>query len=84
MSSLVFSGAEDGFIRAYDAASGKIVWEYDTRRDYQTVNGVPGKGGAMDVAGPVMAGGMMFVDSGYGNRGGAPGNVLLAFAVTKE
>jgi hypothetical protein len=45
------------------------------------VNGVPGKGGAIDVAGPVIAGGMLFTVSGYPARGGLGGNVLLAFAV---
>ena len=40
-------------------------------------------GGAIDVAGPVVAGGMLFALSGYPSRGGLPGNVLLAFAVEK-
>ena len=58
-----------------------MIWDYDTARDYQTVNGVAGKGGAMDVAGPVVAGGMLFAVSGYPARGGIPGNVLLAFGL---
>ena len=57
------------------------MWDYDTARTFETVNGVPGRGGAMDVAGPAIAGGMMFVDSGYGVWGGLPGNVLLAFSL---
>jgi polyvinyl alcohol dehydrogenase (cytochrome) len=48
--------------------------------DYQTVNGVAGKGGALDAGGPVIAGGMIFVGSGYGQWSGMPGNVFLAFA----
>jgi polyvinyl alcohol dehydrogenase (cytochrome) len=35
----------------------------------------------MSASGPVVAGGMLFVDSGYGALGGMPGNVLLAFGV---
>ncbi len=76
----VFSGSEDGHLRAYSTANGKIVWDYDTAHDYKTVNGVPGHGGAIDVAGPVAAGGMLFTVSGYPARGGLPGNVLLAFS----
>lgn len=76
----VFSGSEDGHLRAYSTANGKIVWDYDTAHEYKTVNGVPGRGGAIDVAGPVAAGGMLFTVSGYPARGGLPGNVLLAFS----
>jgi polyvinyl alcohol dehydrogenase (cytochrome) len=34
----------------------------------------------MDGPGAVVAGGMVYVNSGYGRNGGMPGNVLLAFA----
>jgi polyvinyl alcohol dehydrogenase (cytochrome) len=77
----VWSGSEDGHLRAYSTADGKIVWDFDTARDFQTVNGLAGKGGAIDVAGPVVADGMMFTVSGYTARGGLPGNVLLAFGL---
>lgn len=76
----VFSGSNDGHLRAYATADGKVTWDYDTVHDYQTVNGVAGKGGALDAGGPVIAGGMIFVCSGYGQWSGMPGNVLLAFA----
>jgi polyvinyl alcohol dehydrogenase (cytochrome) len=49
-------------------------------RAYSTVNGIPGRGGAIDVAGPVVAGGMLYVVSGNSARGGLPGNVLVAFS----
>ena len=62
-------------------ADGKLLWDFDTAKAYSTVNGVAGKGGSLDGAGPVIAGGMVFVNSGYPRFGGAPGNVLLAFAV---
>jgi len=42
---------------------------------------VPGTGGSLDGAGPVVANGMVFVNSGYPRFGGMPGNVLLAFAL---
>jgi hypothetical protein len=39
-------------------------------------------GGSLDVAGPVLAGGLMYIISGYaGALGGAPNNVLLVFSV---
>ena len=77
---VVFSGAVDGHLRAYDTAFGNVMWDFDTGRDWPTVNNVPAKGGAMDGPGPAIAGGMLFVCSGYGAWGGAPGNVLLAFS----
>jgi polyvinyl alcohol dehydrogenase (cytochrome) len=76
---VVFSGSVDGHLRAYAAQTGEIVWDYDTAHDYQTVNGVSGKGGSLDSAGPVIANGMVFTNSGYGMWAGMPGNVLLAF-----
>ena len=81
---VVFSGSMDGHIRAYAAKDGKVLWEYDTAREFQTVNGVKGQGGSLDTAGPTIAGGMVFVNSGYGQWGGMPGNVLLAFSVEGE
>jgi len=77
---VVFSGSMDGHLRAYEIAGGKIIWDYDTLRDYQTVNGVKARGGSLNAAGPAVAGGMLYVNSGYGALGGMPGNVLLAFA----
>jgi polyvinyl alcohol dehydrogenase (cytochrome) len=35
----------------------------------------------MDGPGPSVAGGMLYVNSGYSLFGSAPGNVLLAFSV---
>src|SRR5213596_3470436 len=64
-----------------DVCSSDLIWDYDTAHEYKTVNGIPGTGGAIDVAGPVVAGGMLFAVSGYPARGGLGGNVLLAFGV---
>ncbi|HEU4620264.1 MAG TPA: PQQ-binding-like beta-propeller repeat protein [Gammaproteobacteria bacterium] len=77
---VVFSGSADGGMRAYDAATGKIVWTYDTNRSFDTVNGVEARGASMDGPGPVVAGGMLYVTAGNGGFVGRPGNVLLAFA----
>jgi polyvinyl alcohol dehydrogenase (cytochrome) len=79
---LVFSGSNDGTLRAYSAQDGTIVWQVDTDRDFKTLNGVPAKGGSMLGPGPTIAGGMLYVPSGYGAFGGRPGNVLLAFGLT--
>jgi polyvinyl alcohol dehydrogenase (cytochrome) len=78
---VVFSGSVDGHLRAYSTRDGEIIWDFDTVGEYETVNGVPGRGGSIDGAGPVIAGGMLFVNSGYPTGGGMPGNVLLAFSV---
>ena len=78
---VVFSGAYDGLFRAYDAANGALLWEYDTNGDYETVNGVTGQGGSINGPGPVVVDGMVYVNSGYAAFGGRPGNVLLAFGV---
>ena len=76
---LVFSGSMDGHLRAYSAEEGRIEWDFDTAREFETVNGVKAKGGSMDGPGAVVVHGMVFVNSGYSRFGGMPGNVLLAF-----
>jgi polyvinyl alcohol dehydrogenase (cytochrome) len=78
---VAFAGSMDGHVRAYAAKSGKVVWDFDTVRAYETVNGVAGQGGALDGPGPVVAGGLVLVNSGYAHGGGLPGNVLIAFSV---
>jgi polyvinyl alcohol dehydrogenase (cytochrome) len=78
---VVFSGSEDGHLRAYASADGRIIWDIDTAQAYTTVNGVPAAGGSLDNGGATLAGGMLFVNSGYGRIVGEPGNVLLAFSV---
>jgi polyvinyl alcohol dehydrogenase (cytochrome) len=78
---VVFSGSLDGHLRAYSTADGRVIWDYDTAREFTTVNGVPGRGGAINGPGATVVGGMLFVNSGYGFLGQMPGNVLLAFGV---
>ena len=78
---VVFSGAVDGHLRAYQAKTGEVLWDVDTAREFDAVNGGKAHGGSMDAAGPAVVNGMVFVNSGYGQWGGMPGNVLLAFSV---
>ncbi len=78
---VVFSGSVDGHLRAYSTSTGEVIWDVDTVREFETVNGKPARGGSMDVAGPAVVNGMLFVNSGYGQWGGTPGNVLLVFSV---
>jgi polyvinyl alcohol dehydrogenase (cytochrome) len=77
---VVFSGAIDGHLRAYSTGNGSIVWDVDTAQTYKTVNGVPGKGGSLNVAGPAISDGTVIINSGY-VQNGMPGNVLLAYTV---
>jgi polyvinyl alcohol dehydrogenase (cytochrome) len=78
---VVLSGGWDGVLHALSTADGRSLWEYNTARKYDTVNGVPAKGGSLGAPGPVVVGGMLCVGSGYvGTGNGMPGNVLLAFS----
>jgi polyvinyl alcohol dehydrogenase (cytochrome) len=57
-----------------------LLYQYDTAHSYDTLNGIPGKGGAIDNASIVAANGYVFVNSGYGLMAGqTPGNVFVAF-----
>lgn len=78
---LVFSGSQDGHLRAYEAHTGRIVWDFDTARHVPAVNAESAAGGSLDAGGPVLAGGVLYVNSGYGQFLGRGGNVLLALSV---
>jgi polyvinyl alcohol dehydrogenase (cytochrome) len=78
---VVFSGSNDGALRAFSTQDGSILWEYDANRAFDTLNGVPARGASMHGAGPTIVDGMLYVNAGYGDHGGRPGNVLLAFGV---
>jgi polyvinyl alcohol dehydrogenase (cytochrome) len=77
----VLSGSIDGGLRAYSTANGDVIWTFDTNKEFTTVNGVKATGASLEAAGPVVAGGMVFINSGYGGLAGRPGNVLLAFGL---
>jgi len=85
---VVFAGSTDGWFRAHDAATGKIVWKFNTTgQTYATTNGVPNQpGGGIDGNGPTVAAGTVFVTSGFDGASsfgstGFGSNVLLAFTV---
>lgn len=79
---VLFAGTMDGRLGAYATADGSKIWEIDTARQFETVNGVTANGGSMSNAGATVVGGMVFVNSGYSHHGGViPGNALLAFSV---
>lgn len=80
---VVFAGGLDGYIRAHGTDDGRLLWAFDTAREIETVNGVRGRGGAIDGPGPVVAGGRLFVNSGYGSFGQMPGNLLLVFTPSR-
>ena len=74
---VVFSGSMDGHLRAYSARDGTLLWDFDTAKDFPTVNGVKAHGGSLSQSGPAIAHGILYVTSGNS----MPGNVLLAFSV---
>jgi polyvinyl alcohol dehydrogenase (cytochrome) len=76
---VVFAGSMDGHLRAYEMSSGKIMWDFDCTQTFPTTDGIPAHGGSFSSTGPVIANGMLYVNSGYGGQG-MGGNVLLAFA----
>ena len=80
---VVFAGDMNGRLRAYAAATGKLLWEVDTGATrFATVNGVSWPGGNIDGPGPVVAERRLYVMSGYQSSLGGPGvSVLLAFSV---
>jgi polyvinyl alcohol dehydrogenase (cytochrome) len=78
---VVFAGSADGMLRAYSTRDGHVIWGADTNRDFDTVNGVKAHGGSIIAPGPAIAGGMVYVNSGYGSHRGRGGNVLAAYGL---
>ena len=62
----------DGHLRAYSTIDGKIQWDFDTAKEFQTKNGVKASGGALDLGGATIVNGTVYLNSG---------NALLAFSV---
>ncbi len=75
---LLFSGSMDGHMRAYRTSDGVVVWDFDTTKEFETVNGVNAAGGSLKGGGATVVNGWIYFTSGYGLFG-MPGNVLLAF-----
>lgn len=79
---LVIAGADDAHLRIYDAADGKVLWNYDTMHSVETVNRVEARGGAISgAAAPIAYRGRLYVSSGYGFASKMAGNALLVFEV---
>lgn len=78
---VIFAAGLDGTVHALNAFNGNPIWQFNTARDFQTVNGVAAHGGSIGSAGVTVANGMLFVTSGFtGFQNGVPGNLLLAFS----
>ena len=75
----VVAGSLDGYLYVFDGSNGKLLGKFDTAIAYQGINGVSGRGGAIDSASISAGDGLLFVNSGYAMFGQAPGNVFLAF-----
>lgn len=69
----------DGRLFIFDGATGRIIFEYDTARYFDTVNAVEARGGSIDAHSLAAGAGMVFVGSGYERFRQQAGNVLLAF-----
>ena len=78
---VVFIGGWDGRLLALSTEDGQVIWEFETAREFSTVNAVSAHGGSFGAPGVTVADGMVFANSGYAFFTGVkPGNVLLAFA----
>jgi polyvinyl alcohol dehydrogenase (cytochrome) len=72
-------------LRAFSSFDGRPIWQYNTAKDFETVNGVKARGGSIGSAGATIVNGMVYVTSGYtGFQNGRPGNVLLAFSPAEQ
>ena len=78
---LVFAGSLDGYLEALDVATGELLWQFDTWRAFETVNGVETHGGAIDAHGPMLFDDLVIVSSGYEGFQEAGGNALLVFGL---
>ena len=81
----VFAGHMDGRLRAYAAKTGDVLWDFNSNREFKTVSGETAHGGSFGGgAGPIVADGKVYINSGYGIYFHMPGNVLLVFAVADK
>ena len=77
---VVFSGAWDGHLRAYATRDGSLLWDFDTGRSFDAVNGIPATGGQVSGWPQIVADGALYVTSGASSMD-RPGNALLVFSV---
>jgi len=76
---VVITGGLDGRLFVFNSDTGEQLFQFDTVKDFETVNGVEGYGGSIDSHSIAAGSGMVFVGSGYGSFSQVAGNVLLAF-----
>jgi polyvinyl alcohol dehydrogenase (cytochrome) len=77
----IIAGHMDGRLRIYSSEDGEVLWELNTLQDFPSVSGATARGGSFSGSGPVVADGMIYVNSGYGIYNHMPGNLLLAIGV---
>ena len=80
---LLFAGGFDGMLRAYDSATGAVLWRFNTSDTFEAVNGDSARGGSIESDGPVVAERHLLINSGYQFGSRMPGNALLVFAPTQ-
>jgi len=79
-SDLVIQGYMDGMLRIHDAATGEVLWKFDTDQEFPTINGATAHGGSFSGgSGAIVHNGRIYANSGYGIYNHMPGNVLLVF-----
>ncbi len=77
---LVLTGSIDGWLRFMDAASGQVLWQFDTTQPIATVGGGETTGGSLaGGTSPIAYHGTVIAESGYDFSGKMPGNVLMVF-----
>jgi polyvinyl alcohol dehydrogenase (cytochrome) len=77
---VVFAGHLDGIMRAYDGATGQVIWQTDTTRTVRAINGVDAHGGGFSGPGVAVGRGHVVFNSGYGLYFHMPGNLLMVYA----
>jgi len=81
---LLIAAGLDGNLHGFNAETGETLWNFDSWRSFEAVNGIETSGGAVDVHGPMLAGDMLFITSGYESFGQQGGNAFLAFRLKPE
>jgi polyvinyl alcohol dehydrogenase (cytochrome) len=75
----IVTGGLDGRVYVVERKTGKLVSQWDTARDFDTLNGVKGNGASVDNASIIAANGLLIMNSGYGLFGQGAGNVMIGY-----